>query len=75
MRKIMLVIAGLVLLLSLTACGTKLYKVETHGGDTYTAAGEPEYDAKSDTYTFKDEKGAKYIVKKDDLKVIREELK
>lgn len=74
MKRILLLAAGLLLVLSLTACGSKMYIVETHDGETYTSEGMPEYNSASETYTFKDEKGAEYVIQKSDLKVIHEEM-
>lgn len=71
MRRI-IILTGLLLALSLTACGSNTYNVVTHDGSTYTADGAPEYHEDSDTYTFHDKKGAEFTIKKDDLKVIEE---
>jgi uncharacterized lipoprotein YehR (DUF1307 family) len=73
MRRILALIATLILAFSLTACGSKTYNITTHSGDTFTAKGSPEYDVKTNSYKFNDENGKEVILNKDEIKVIKEE--
>ncbi|WP_319467063.1 YgdI/YgdR family lipoprotein [uncultured Pseudodesulfovibrio sp.] len=60
------------LILALAACGTKTYQVTTKSGQTYTANGSLDYDVKSETYKFKNEKGKEIILNQKDIQVIQE---
>ncbi|KAB1438978.1 YgdI/YgdR family lipoprotein [Pseudodesulfovibrio senegalensis] len=59
-------------LLAATGCGSKSYQVKTTDGDVYTTSEQPEYDKKSQTYSFENEKGMAVTIKREDLKVIEE---
>ncbi len=54
---------------ALAACGTKTYQVTTKSGQTYTANGSLDYDVKSETYKFKNEKGKEIILNQKDIEV------
>ncbi len=58
-------------LFAAAGCGSTTYKVVTVD-QTYVATEKPEYDKKSETYTFTNEDGNTITIKREDMKVIQE---
>ena len=68
----LLTIAWLALAL-LGGCSATYYQVATHGGQTYTAVGRPDYDEDAKTYTFEQTDGKKVILNQRDVKEIKQQ--
>lgn len=72
MKYLLTICASLVLLFSLTGCGSKTYQVTTKSGHNYTAKGPLDYDVQSETYKFKNNEGKEIILNQEDIEVIQE---
>jgi len=70
-RLLVLLLAGTMAFV-LTACGSSKYMITTKAGETYISDGAPEYNMKTSTYTFNDDKGKKVILNKEDIQVMKE---
>ena len=75
MKRLVRFTLSILLLCFLVACGAKQYEVTTKSGTTHKVYGPWEMDMKTETYTFKDEKGSEIRFKKDDVDVIIEKNK
>lgn len=75
MKRCITALLVLLMLALLAACGSKNYQVTTKTGETFHTQGAPEYDMKSETYTFTDEKGEEVILNRIDVDVIQEQNK
>lgn len=75
MKRCITALLVLLMLVSLAACGSKNYQVTTKTGETFHTQGAPEYDMKSETYKFTDEKGEEVILNRTDVDVIQEQDK
>ena len=68
----MILVGGLILSIG---CGAKHYTVHMKNGEQHVAVGEPEYNRRSDTYTFKNVNGQKVSILKPDVDKIVQNLK
>lgn len=73
MKRFITTLLVLLMLIVLAACGSRNYQVTTKTGETFHTQGAPEYDMKSETYKFTDEKGEEVILKRADVDVIQEQ--
>lgn len=73
MQRLRIILTAIVFAALLSACGTRAYKITTHNGQEYIAQGAPEYNVKSETYTFTDDHGKEVVINKDDIQVIKEQ--
>ncbi len=73
MQRLLSLIICLVLIGSLAGCGAKTYSITTHTGQTYVSQGAPEYDVKSETYTFMNEDDKEVVINKNDIEIIKEQ--
>ncbi|QGY41094.1 YgdI/YgdR family lipoprotein [Pseudodesulfovibrio cashew] len=72
MYRLITFLMTLLLSLFLLGCGAKQYEVTTKTGKSYTTYGTPEYDVRSETYKFKNDKGKEVILNQEDIEVIQE---
>ncbi|WP_243546127.1 YgdI/YgdR family lipoprotein [Pseudodesulfovibrio tunisiensis] len=70
MKRIIAILLTLAMALPLTACGSKTYHVVTKEGDSYTTQGKPDYDVKTETYTFEKEDGQEISINREQIKHI-----
>ena len=73
MQRVLILLATLLLAFTLAGCGAKSYRIKTMSGQEYIAQGAPEYNVKSDTYTFTDKQGQEVVINKDDIRLIKEQ--
>ncbi len=57
----------------LAGCGATYYQISTHGGQGYTAVGQPKYDEDAKTYTFEGLDGKRVILNQRDVKEIKQQ--
>jgi len=74
MRKLVLAILLIVGLLFMAGCGTTHYTVHMRSGEKLTAVGEPEYKKDANVYIYKNTKGQRIAIQKDDVEKIVENL-
>lgn len=60
-------LAGILVLFGLSACGSTQYILSTTTGTMLVSEGKPKLDATAGTYTLKDMEGKTTVVKKDDI--------
>lgn len=75
MKRCITALLVLLMLISLAACGSRNYQVTTKTGEVFHTQGAPEYDMKSETYKFTDEKGEEVTLNRTDVDVIQEQDK
>lgn len=69
-KKIFAVVLVLCLMFMFMGCGSKKYVVQTKDGKEYLSASEPEYNKKTQSYEFKDLKGSKWMINREEIKSI-----
>lgn len=69
MKKLISMAILALFLFAAAGCGSTRYKVVTTD-QTYVSSEKPEYDKKSETYTFTNEDGHEMTIKREDMKVI-----
>lgn len=72
MQRLFTFLLAIVIMLSLTACGSK-YVVTTKTGQTYTADGPLDLDVEDKTYTVKDENGNPVVLKQEEIDKVTEQ--
>ncbi|SDK72820.1 protein of unknown function [Maridesulfovibrio ferrireducens] len=72
MKKILGVLLVCIALFAFSGCGSTHYTVTKTDGSTIVSVGEPSYSDKSKSYELKDLDGDKVILKREDVKEIKE---
>ena len=72
MKRSLQAVAVAMSMMLLVACSSSEYIISTNDGTMITAMGKPKLDEKSGMYTYKDSKGKRGTLKKEDVKQIME---
>ncbi|MBI9111645.1 YgdI/YgdR family lipoprotein [Maridesulfovibrio ferrireducens] len=72
MKKIISILVVCTALFAFSGCGSTHYTVTKTDGSTIVSVGEPNYFDKSKSYELKDLDGQKVILKREDVKEIKE---
>lgn len=75
MKRILITAVLCILLMVLAACGSKHYTITKTDGSTAVSVGEPKYSKTSSSYKFQNLDGQDVIIKREDVKEIRENEK
>jgi hypothetical protein len=70
MKKSIIIVLAACGLMMMAGCATYYHTVQTMDGKEYVTHEEPEYDKKTQSYTFTDVKGDKIIINREQIKVI-----
>jgi hypothetical protein len=69
-KKIVIGMLVLCLMFVFAGCASKKYVVQTKDGKEYLSDSEPEFNKKTQSYEFKDLKGSKWMINREEIKSI-----